>query len=655
VVNGGSVMYRPGKVLYAGGAASLSTTSPAQANAATIDLTAATPQWQTIAPMSFPRAYNNMQMLADGMVLAVGGETQTALPNGQSEMQGGTLPSEIWNPSTGQWTTVASMAVTRGYHTSTLLLPDGRVLVAGGGHASPGFPGQYNAQIYSPPYLFKGARPTISSAPTSATYNSNITVSTPDAASIQSVNLVDLGTSTHQMDFSQHFVPLSFTAGSGSLTVQMPANGNWAPPANYMLFIVNSSGIPSVASIMNVGSGSGNSPGNVQLVKASAVSGSTARVTWTAPAASGSPMTSYTVTPYDGDTALAPTTVRGNPAPTSATVTGLTAGKSYTFKVKATNRHGTGAASSKSNTVTPATSTRPTFVQRASAYSDTTTHLSLRLGAVTHGDRILLQTSTWGDGASAGSITDSAGDKFTQLFSGRAADGTEMSVWTAVVTAKTGARPTIAVTPSWKADVGAVVLEYSGLSAAPGVSAVDQIVGHGGVTKGRGVVSSGATGAATSGNELAVGFYADSGFGDTVTAGKGFSSRFGLSRTHTMMEQLVEDRVVGAGQRPAASVRTGAKTPWLVATIVFRAAGAKIPATPTTKAPPTKAAKQQAAELRQQLKAFTAAHEAAAQHPVPPLSQRPRTHALAGQINTFVAPTGDFTALYYCLVTVADQ
>ena len=653
VVNGGSVMYRPGNVLYAGGAASFSTSSPAQANAATIDLTAATPQWQSIAPMSFPRAFNVMQMLADGTVLAVGGETQTALPNGQSEMSGGTLPSEIWNPSTGQWTTVSSMSVTRGYHTSTLLLPDGRVLVAGGGHASPGFPGQYSAQIYSPPYLFKGARPSITSAPSSATYGSNITVSTPDAASIQSVNLVDLGTSTHQMDFSQHFVPLSFTANSGSLTVTMPANGNWAPPANYMLFIVNSNGVPSVASIVNVGSGTGGAPTGAQVVKATAVNSSVAHVFWTGPSSSSSPVTSYTVTPYLGTTALAPTTVTGNPAPTSATVTGLSSGKGYTFRVKATNVHGTGPASAKSNTITPAASARPSFVQRASAYSDTTARLRLRLGAVTHGDRIVLQTSTWGDGASAGSITDSAGDKFTQLFSGRSADGTEMSVWTAAVTARTGARPTINVTPSWKADIGAVALEYAGLSTAPGVSSVDQIVGRGGVTKSRGLVSSGATGVTTSGNELAVGLYADSGFGDTVTAGQGFTSRFGVARTRTMMEQLVEDRVIGAGQRPAASVHTGAQTPWLMATIVFRGAGATIP--PAVKTPPSTAARHQAVLLRQELKAFTAAHVAAAKHPVPPLSERPRTHALAGQINTFTSPTGDFTALYYCLVTVADQ
>ncbi|MGP0050583.1 MAG: DUF4082 domain-containing protein, partial [Solirubrobacteraceae bacterium] len=100
VVNGGSVMYQPGKVLYAGGAASLATPSQAQANAAVIDLTSSDPQWQSIAPMAYPRAFNTMQMLADGTVLAVGGEPETGVQGGEGEVSGGVLPSEIWNPTT---------------------------------------------------------------------------------------------------------------------------------------------------------------------------------------------------------------------------------------------------------------------------------------------------------------------------------------------------------------------------------------------------------------------------------------------------------------------------------------------------------------------------------------------------------------------------
>jgi hypothetical protein len=571
VVNGGSIMYQPGKVLYAGGAASFSTSSNAQATSAVIDLTAQTPAWHTVGPMAYARAFNTMTMLADGTVLVVGGEPVTAQPNGQGEVSGGVLPSEIWNPATQQWTTVASMAVTRGYHTSALLLPDGRVLVAGSGHAGPGYPGQYSAQIYSPPYLFSGTRPTITSLPSSATYNSSITVSTPDATSIKAVNLVDLGASTHQVDFNQHFVPLSFTAGSGTLNVQVPASGAYAPPGKYMLFIVNSNGVPSVASFISLASSSGAAPSAPRATKATPVSATAARVTWKAPETAGRPIRSYTVTPYAGSRALNPTNVSGSPAPTATTIGGLMSGRTYTFKVRATDAIGTGPTSSPSNAVTPTAGPRPAFIQKTSAYADTTPRLALRLGApVTTGDRLLVEASVWGRGATAASVSDSAGDQYTELLRRVAPDGTEMSVWTAPVTARDGTQPSIAVVPTLTSDVGAVGVEYSGLSRAPGASAVDQIAGAGGRTRGPATVRTSPTRTTTGDEELAVGLYADSGFGDALTAGRGFMQRVNISPTTTSMEQLVEDRVVGRGFRPDSTVHTGAQTPWMMATIVFK-------------------------------------------------------------------------------------
>jgi hypothetical protein len=579
VVNGGSVMYRPGKILYAGGAASLATPSQAQSNAAVLDTTAATPQWQPTASLAYPRAFNTLQMLANGTVLAIGGEPETGVQNGQGEVAGGVLPSEIWDPSTGKWTTVASMAATRGYHTSTLLLPDGRVLVAGSGHAAPGEPGQYNAQYYSPPYLFNGPRPTITSVPTSATYNSSITVTTPDASSITGVNLVDLGASTHQMDFDQHFVPLSFTAGNGTLSVQMPSS-TYAPPGNYMLFFINSNGVPSIAPIINLSSGGGGDAMAATLtspsdVTATALSADAAQVTWNAPVDGGTSVTSYTVTPSTGGQAQTPVTVSGSTEQTDAIVRGLKPGRSYTFTVTARSKHGVSAASHPSKPVVAHTKLDPAFVQQTSAYSDTTQQLVLRAKtALIAGDRMVVETSTWGKGARVAGITDSAGDHYTELISHVAADGTELSVWTAPVTGGGTAAPTITVTPDSTADVGAVAVEYSGLSTAAGARAVDQIAVATGTTGGHAtVIGSGATNPTTKSNELAVGLYADSGFGDILTPNHHFTERANISRTSTMMEQLVEDRVVTDGARPDATVRSGARTPWLMATVVFRPAG----------------------------------------------------------------------------------
>ena len=122
------------------------------------------------------------------------------------------LPAEIWNPDTETWTTVDSLHNGRLYHSTALLLPDGRVLMAGGGQ----LPGsiavdQRNAEIYSPPYLFKGPRPTISSAPSSAAYGSSFDVATPNAAQITKVSLIRSPSVTHAFDQNQRFQFLSFT------------------------------------------------------------------------------------------------------------------------------------------------------------------------------------------------------------------------------------------------------------------------------------------------------------------------------------------------------------------------------------------------------------------------------------------------------------
>jgi hypothetical protein len=146
------------------------------------------------------------------------------------------------------------MSRPRLYHSGALLLPDARVLVLGGGRFNTvNEPtDQLSSQIFSPPYLFKGPRPVISSAPSTATYGTAVTVQTPDAASIGSVSMVRLGSATHGFNQNQHIAPLQFTAGAGSLSVQTPANANLAPPGYYMLFILNTSGVPSLASMVQL-------------------------------------------------------------------------------------------------------------------------------------------------------------------------------------------------------------------------------------------------------------------------------------------------------------------------------------------------------------------------------------------------------------------
>ncbi len=299
------------------------------------------------------------------------------------------------------------------------------------------------------------------------------------------------------MDFDQHFVPLSFTQGSGQLTVTMPANGNFAPPANYMLFIVNSNGTPSVASMINLGA-SQQLPGSAQTVQAAPLNSASALVTWSGATSNGSPVKSYAVTPYDGSTALSPTVVTGSPAPARATVSGLKPGVKYRFTVTATNGKGAGRPSSRSNAVSLTAASRPQFVQKATAYADTSTTLPLQLPfRPAGGDRLIVQASVWGGSARAARVTDSGGDQFTEIVRDYAPDGTEMSVWTAPVKPGQKLKNTITVTPSRRADVGAVALEYSGLSTAAGTAAVDKLAVASGSTARVATVRSGAVGAAS--------------------------------------------------------------------------------------------------------------------------------------------------------------
>ena len=131
-----------------------SITSGVTATAELLNLSACAPAWKYTASMHFPRLWANAVLLADGTVLVVGGGTT-------SYYGGPILTPEIYDPATGTWSEMAAQTAPRMYHSTALLLPDGRVLSAGQSS------GQYEktGEIFSPPYLFKGARPVISHAP----------------------------------------------------------------------------------------------------------------------------------------------------------------------------------------------------------------------------------------------------------------------------------------------------------------------------------------------------------------------------------------------------------------------------------------------------------------------------------------------------------
>jgi hypothetical protein len=236
-----AVMYRPWKFVATG------STNTVDKLTDVIDLSQGTPTWQQTASMAYPRFQQTLVQLPDGTVFVVGGSDTYSLTSTT-----GILPTELWDPTTQSWSTMASLQNLRMYHSTALLLPDGRVLAAGGGRLAPAVD-HPTAEIYSPPYLFKGARPTITSAPATSVYGAAMTVQTPDAASITAVSLVRLGSVTHTVNMDQRFMNLTFSANGNALTVQTPSSANDVPPGDYMLFILNGSGVPSVANIVQIG------------------------------------------------------------------------------------------------------------------------------------------------------------------------------------------------------------------------------------------------------------------------------------------------------------------------------------------------------------------------------------------------------------------
>ncbi|HEU5317559.1 MAG TPA: galactose oxidase-like domain-containing protein [Chloroflexota bacterium] len=222
-----------GKVLNAGGGNPVATDV-----ARVISLLDGAPEWRTIAPMHFPRWFPNSAILPNGKLLVVGG--------GRFYNADPVMEAEIFDPETETWTVDSAMNVPRLYHSTALLLPDGRVWVAG-------TDGEYRMELYSPDYLATGARPVLWAAPASVTYNQGFPIPMADAESVGSVCFIRLGSVTHAFNTEQRHVPLHFeVTGPQEIVITAPPDQNVAPPGHYMLFVRTWEGVPAEAPIVNL-------------------------------------------------------------------------------------------------------------------------------------------------------------------------------------------------------------------------------------------------------------------------------------------------------------------------------------------------------------------------------------------------------------------
>jgi hypothetical protein len=233
---------------------------PATHRTAIIDLSAANAAYHTKSALNHERMHVNAVLLPDRTVLAVGGgvtreasaQTQVVDPQGGREV----LEAEIYDLATNIWSITAAATVARLYHSVALLLPDGRVVSAGGNPDKgsqvnwlpPDLLEEMRLEIFSPPYLFKKSiRPLIQNLPEEIKYNSKIAIQTPQATQIKWINLIRAGLTTHSFNGTQRLVDVPFTlAPADMLNANIPGEPNVAPPGWYMLFLTDQDGVPSM-------------------------------------------------------------------------------------------------------------------------------------------------------------------------------------------------------------------------------------------------------------------------------------------------------------------------------------------------------------------------------------------------------------------------
>ncbi|MEO1004882.1 MAG: galactose oxidase-like domain-containing protein, partial [Cyanobacteria bacterium J06638_38] len=236
-----AVMYDQGKILQTGGWGT---------EASIIDINGETPVISSAGTTNYRRVYGDSTVLPDGTVFVSGGSRRN------NEAIGIAYAAEIWDPDTNTWTVVDSAAAPRLYHSTSLLLPDGTVLTAGG--TTPGFDSEaLSSEIYRPAYLYDdqgnlAERPTLTSEIDAMDWSSSLTATVGEGQNIDRVSLVSFGAVTHSFDMGQRFLELDFTQSGDQLTIETPESANIAPPGYYMLFAIDEQGVPSEAKIVHI-------------------------------------------------------------------------------------------------------------------------------------------------------------------------------------------------------------------------------------------------------------------------------------------------------------------------------------------------------------------------------------------------------------------
>lgn len=191
--------------------------------------------WRRSAPMPTPRANMNVVQVPDGSAYAIGGNSEGAVRQPRQRTM-------HYDPATGRWRNLAVQATRRAYHSTAVLLPDGRIMSAGDNKAGGG---RQLIDFYSPPYLFRGTRPRITRAPQTVRNGQGFAISTRGPEVSRAV-LMAPGATTHANEMNARHIRLAATKTNSGFRARIPSRAV-APPGYYMLFVLRANGVPSVA------------------------------------------------------------------------------------------------------------------------------------------------------------------------------------------------------------------------------------------------------------------------------------------------------------------------------------------------------------------------------------------------------------------------
>ena len=523
--------------------------SPATSTTEIIDMGASSPQWAPGPNMSQARIEMNAVILPNGKVLAMGGSVNDESSSTKS------LNADLYDPDSNTFSSAGANAYARLYHSVALLLPDATVWLAGGNPSR----GTYEShiEIYQPAYLFQSngtpaPRPSITSAPHVISYGNQFTVQTPDAASIASAVLIRYGSVTHAFGMDQRMVGMSFTAASGSLTVTAPPDGNTAPPGYYMLFILNSNGVPSVASPVLLSSSVVPAPTVGSISPASGtISGGTGV------AISGAGFLAGATVSLGGTAATGVTVV--NSTSITATTPAHAAGA---VDVTVTNSDSQSGTLTGGYTYSSSSGGGISFVQAGSGPSTaqpSNSTLSVPYPSPQTAGNLNIVAVGWGDTTSSiSSVSDTTGNTYVLAVGPTTTTGLQQSIYYAKnITAGSN---TVTVTFNQSAAFPDVrILEYSGLETSAALDVTAAAVGTG---------TNANSGAATttSANELLFGAGSTAGT-SYIGAGTGFTSRI-----INAFGNIAEDETVNSAGSYSATAPNGSGN-WVMQMATFRASG----------------------------------------------------------------------------------